>query len=82
MKGITQSGGTEQEAVPKPAERPRRRRELSATCPDCGQVLVRPEDFSAERLLFLHRKWGGCVPPGAGSRRGADGPSEGRSAAG
>ena len=82
MTRITESGATEQKAVPKPVERPRRRRELTAACPDCGQVLVRPEDFSAERLLFLHRKWGGCLPPATATPRSADSPSEGRSAAG
>jgi len=38
--------------------------EVSSICPDCGQVLVRPADFSAERLFYLHRKWGGCFPAG------------------
>jgi hypothetical protein len=36
--------------------------ELSTRCPHCGQVLVRPADFSAERLLYLHQKWGPCFP--------------------
>ena len=38
--------------------------EISSVCPDCGQVLVRPADFSGERLLYLHRKWGACLPMG------------------
>lgn len=41
--------------------------EISSVCPDCGQVLVRPADFSGERLLYLHRKWGGCQPVGRGA---------------
>ena len=40
--------------------------EISSVCPDCGQVLVRPADFSVERLLYLHHKWGGCEPVARG----------------
>ena len=32
-------------------------REIRSHCPDCGRELIRPVDFSAERLLYLHRKW-------------------------
>ncbi len=45
--------------------------EVSSICPDCGQVLVRPADFSAERLFYLHRKWGGCFPAGRPAGRPA-----------
>ncbi|HEV2370480.1 MAG TPA: hypothetical protein VGR90_11440 [Acidimicrobiales bacterium] len=41
--------------------KPGRGREVQTPCPDCGQVLLRPADFSAERLLYLHRKWGACI---------------------
>lgn len=44
------------------------RAEVSTTCPNCGQVLVRPADFSAERLMYLHQKWGPCFPMGRGAR--------------
>lgn len=42
------------------------RAEVSTTCPHCGQVLVRPVDFSAERLMYLHQKWGPCFPMARG----------------
>ncbi|HZT65282.1 MAG TPA: hypothetical protein VFA11_05790 [Acidimicrobiales bacterium] len=40
---------------------PSRTAEIVTACPDCGQILVRPEDFSGERMLYLHRKWSGCA---------------------
>ncbi|HZU71973.1 MAG TPA: hypothetical protein VE990_04310 [Acidimicrobiales bacterium] len=38
------------------------KREIVNRCPDCGQLLVRPPEFSAARLVYLHRKWGTCLP--------------------
>lgn len=59
---------------PSPGPEARTRpREVTSTCPDCGRVLVRPADFSAERLFYLHRKWGACLPPGGGSDAGGGG---------
>jgi len=52
-------------AAARPAVRPvarRNRREIKSHCPDCGRELIRPPDFSLDRLLYLHRKWGACVP--------------------
>jgi hypothetical protein len=46
-------------------EMKKQRRELALTCPNCGQVLIRPADFSAERLMYLHQKWGPCFPVGS-----------------
>jgi len=58
--------------------------EVSSICPDCGAVLVRPVEFSAERLLYLHQKWGGCSPAGqrVGAPAGSESEAGSRSAAG
>ncbi|HET9732802.1 MAG TPA: hypothetical protein VFP54_09025 [Acidimicrobiales bacterium] len=45
--------------------------DVATVCPDCGVTLVRPNTFSADRLLHLHRKWGACFPPGTATETAA-----------
>lgn len=66
-------GQAERQQVERPQSHPPRAAEVTNVCPDCGQVLVRPADFSAARLLYLHRKWGACFPLG---QAGPVGPAE------